>query len=168
MKQRGEITSKLIDQYVDEIVTVDETATARAVISFLETERTVVEGAGAVGLSALYENQIDEKYKRAVVFVSGSNIDINVISRLIEREMATRGQLVRINLSIPDRPGALKETSEILADKGANIVQVFHDRKFAERPGDVDVTLVMETRNADHKREILEHLVGLGLDLREL
>jgi threonine dehydratase len=163
VKQIGQVTGPILDKYVDKIVPVSETAIAHAIIMLLEQERVVVEGAGAAGLAGIIEGQLPDRCQKPVLFLCGSNIDMNLLSRLIEQDMGERGRLLRINISLPDRPGMLNQITGIIASLGANVLQVHHDRFYARLPGYVDITVVMEVRNRTHGAQVIDHLNGAGL-----
>ncbi len=168
VKRVGKITQPIIDRYVDKIGSISEQKIASAILQFLELERSVVEGAGAAALGGLVDGILPKDRKKTVVFVSGSNIDANLLSRLIEREMLERHRLLRLNVSVPDRPGSLHATSGIIAECGANVVEVFHDRHYSTLPGDVEITFLLEVRDADHKQRILAALKTAGLPVKIL
>jgi threonine dehydratase len=168
VKTIGKVTGPIIDRLVDKVVTVSENSIARAIISFLENERVVVEGAGAAGLAALVEGHLPDNYKKPVIMVCGSNIDVNLLSRLIEWDMGERDRLVRINASVPDRPGSLSAIAGLIAQLGGNILEVNHDRSFSHLPGNVDITFLIEVRNLDHKHEILNTMRSRGITATEL
>lgn len=163
VKQIGQVTGPILDTFVDKIVVASETSIAHAIIMLLEHERVVVEGAGAAAVAAVMDGHLPDRCKKPVVMVCGSNIDMNLLSRLIEHDMAERGRLLRINVSAPDRPGMLHQISGIIAGQGANILQVAHDRFYARLPGYVDMTVVMEVRDRAHGMQILQHLNEAGL-----
>ena len=168
VKTIGEHTAPIIEKVVDEIVRVSESEIASAVVAMLELEHTLVEGSGAVSLAALLKSALPEQYRRPLLFVSGSNIDSNLLGRLIEREMASRDRILRIHASIPDRPGSLHKLTGVLAENGANILQVFHDRSYTKLPANVEVTLMVEVKNRAHKEEIVCNLSRVGVDVRIL
>jgi threonine dehydratase len=168
VKSIGKVTGPILDAHVDQLVSVSEAAIARAIISLLEQEHVVVEGAGAAGFAALAEGLLPPKYTKPVVMICGSNIDMNLLSRLIEQDMAERGRVLKVSIALPDRPGALRLISSIIADKGANVLQVFHDRFYARLPGHVDITVVMEVRDRTHALEIIAALIAEGLPTIQL
>lgn len=163
VKQIGAVTGPIINEFVDKVVAVPESAIARAIIVLLEHERVVVEGAGAAGLAAIMEGHLPDRCEKPALFVCGSNIDMNLLSRLIEQDMAERGRLLRISISLPDRPGLLHQISGIIAEQGANVLQVYHDRFYARMPGYVDMTVVMEVRDRAHGAQVIQHLNDAGL-----
>jgi threonine dehydratase len=168
VKSIGSVTGPILDAYVDQIVSVSEISIAKAIVTLLEHEHVVVEGAGAAALAALSEGLLPPRCVRPVVYISGSNIDTNLLSRLIEQDMAERGRLLRVSIALPDRPGALHLISGIIAGKGANILQVLHDRFYAQLPGHVDITVVMEVRDRVHASEIMAELVNAGLPTQQI
>jgi threonine dehydratase len=163
VKQIGKVTGPIIDKYVDKIVAAPETSIAHAIMMLLEHERAVVEGAGAAALAGVMDGHLPDRCKKPVVFVCGSNIDMNLLSRLIEQDMGERGRLLRVNVSAPDRPGMLHQISGIIAEQGANVLQVAHDRFYARLPGYVDITCVMEVRDRAHGAQIVKFLNEAGL-----
>ena len=168
VKSIGKVTGPILDKRVDQIVPVSEWSIARAIIMLLEHEHVVVEGAGAAGLAGLISGHLPQQCTKPVIFVCGSNIDTNLLSRLIEHDMAERGRLMRASITLPDRPGMLHAISGIIAEQGANILQVAHDRSYAKLPGHVEITVLMEVRDRDHGESIISALVKAGLPTVEL
>jgi threonine dehydratase len=168
VKQIGKVTGPILDQCVDKIVAASESSIAHAIIALLEQERAVVEGAGAAGVAALMDGHLPDRCKKPVVFVCGSNIDMNLLSRLIEQDMGERGRLLRVNISLPDKPGMLHQISGIIAAQGANVLQVLHDRFYARLPGYVDMTVVMEVRDRAHGKQVIQHLNDAGLPTQQV
>lgn len=168
VKTIGERNSAIIKKEVDAIVTVTEGQIAEAIIKLLELEKTVVEGAGAAGVAALLANLIPAQLKKSVVLVTGSNIDMDVISRLIMRDMSKRGRLLRIVTSVPDRPGTLQFLTSIIAAEGANVLEVVHDRSFAETPGNVAIQFVLEVRDRIHKEAVFSAIQDAKVHVHEI
>lgn len=166
VKVPGKITAPLLDKVIDQMIVVSEAEIANAVLRMLEFERMVVEGAGAAGIAALIKKCLPSHCKRTVVEISGSNIDMNVLSRLIERDMGEKNRLLRIDVAVPDRPGSLHTITGILARTGANVLQVSHDRSFSHVPGNVDITFLLEVRDQEHKDSIIKNLTDLGIEAR--
>lgn len=164
VKQPGAITGPIIKELVDDIVVLDEVDIAKCIIFLLENERAVIEGAGAVGFGPILHKRLPDSCKRTVIVVSGSNIDVNVLSRLIERDLRERDRIFRIRVSLPDRPGSLHFLTGIIAEQGANILETHHDRSFSTLPGNVNITVLMEVRDKLHKGDILLALRNEGLD----
>src|SRR6185436_14378772 len=147
----GATPFELVKNYVDEIVTVSEGEIANAVLMLLEVEKTVAEGAAAVSLAALLNKKVSLADKNVGLIVSGGNIDMNLISRIIEKGLIQDGRLTRFNVIIPDRPGNLARLSQCIADLGANILQIDQSRGFGRVAiGETEVELVLETTGADH------------------
>ncbi|MFO0416764.1 MAG: pyridoxal-phosphate dependent enzyme [Pseudomonadota bacterium] len=163
VKTLGKITKPILDSLVDRVVAVSEEAIARAVVLVLEQEHAVVEGAAAAGVAALLEGLLPERCKRPLLFMCGSNIDTNILSRLIEHSMAERGRLLRVRITLPDRPGMLHQISGVIARGGANVLQVMHDRSYAKAPGHVDITVMMEVRDREHAKQVVAELEANGL-----
>ena len=168
VKSLGTVTKPLINRYVDRLVSVSESQLAEAVVHLVEYERAIVEGAGAAGLAALLNGYLPERFKKPVVVLSGGNIDLSLISRLLGRSLAKRGQLARFKLSIPDQPGALNRITEIVSKAGANTREVYHDRSFAELPGTVEVVLVIEVVEAKILEEIEARLAEQEINLTSI
>ena len=135
----------------------------------LEIEKSVVEGAGAAGLAALLHAQAADDFrfegKKVGIVLCGGNIDPLMLGGLIERGMVRAGRLARIRVSIRDLPGALSQMTQLVADAGANITQVHHQRAFTSLPAqDVEVDLVLQTRGHQHVEEILQMLRKAGFE----
>lgn len=165
VKRIGERTYPLIQEYVDDIVTVAEEEIATAVLRLLEREKTVVEGAGAVPLAALMTGKIPVKAdERVVGILCGGNIDVNMISRIIERGLVGDGRMAYLVVKVRDRPGSLAGLTELVARMGANVLDIHHRRGFADiRVGDVEIVLQLETRGRDHVAEIIQALEAQGV-----
>jgi len=149
----------LAKSYVDEIVTVTEAEIANAVLLLLEIEKTVAEGAAAVPLAALVNKKVSFSGKNVGLIISGGNIDMNLISRIIETGLIQDGRLSRFSIVISDRPGSLARLSQRVADLGANILQISHSRGFGEMAiGETEVELILETAGVEHIQRICETL----------
>jgi threonine dehydratase len=167
VKRVGERTFPILQAYVDDIVTVSEEEIATAVLRLLEREKTVVEGAGAVPLAAMMAGKIsfggDEK---VVGILCGGNIDVNMISRIIERGLVGDGRMAHLIVKVKDRPGSLSRLTELMAQKGANVLDIHHRRGFADiSVGDVEIVLQLETRGQDHVAELIQLLEERGLQV---
>jgi threonine dehydratase len=155
VRAAGSTPFELVKSYVDEIVTVSEREIANAVLLLLEIEKTVAEGAAAVPLAALINKNISLAKKNIGLIVSGGNIDMNLISRIIETGLIQDGRLGRFSIVISDRPGSLARLAQRVADLGANILQISHSRGFGEMAiGETEVELILETAGADHIERI--------------
>lgn len=162
VKVPGDLTFKIINDLVDDIVTVDDEAIANAILLMLERSKLMVEGAGAVGLAAILQGKIPAK-GRVVSVISGGNIDVNFISRIIERGLVKAGRRVRISTHIVDRPGALQKLLTLVAKSKANVIHVYHDRVERNVPlGQAVVEISLETRDVLHTDEILAMLRSQG------
>ena len=163
VKQPGVHTLKAVQKYVDEIVTVQEEEIAAAVIMLLDIEKTVVEGAGAVGLAALMFRSVSLKGKRVVIVLSGGNIDLNLLSRIIERGLIKDGRMARLRVELLDIPGQLAIVSDCVSKLKANVVEVYHNRSFFDAPlGKTYLDLTLETRGRDHIEEVAAALRRMG------
>jgi threonine dehydratase len=163
VKRPGELTFRHTQRYVDEIVTVSEEEIASAILYLLEREKTVVEGAGAVTVAALLNHKVRGlEGRRVVAVVSGGNIDVNVVARVIERGLVRDGRLVRIVVALQDKPGQLAKVSAVIATHRANVIEVHHSRAFSHRFGDTTLQLTLETRGPDHVEDILRALRERG------
>jgi threonine dehydratase len=160
VKRPGELTFEHIRRYVDGVVTVSEDEIRAAVVRLLETGKTVAEGAAAVTLAAMAGGRIpDAAGRRVVMLLSGGNIDVALLARIIDRYLVESRRLVRIRTHVPDRPGALAELLQVIGQHGGNVVRIQHDRVFMHAgfwQAQVDITL--ETRNAEHIEELREAL----------
>jgi threonine dehydratase len=166
VKRPCELTFAHVKALVDEIVTVSEEEIASAILYLLEKEKTVVEGAGAVGVAALMNHKVRLDGQKVVSIISGGNIDVNVIARVIERGLVRDGRLVRVDVLLLDKPGQLAKVSQVIAHHKANVIEVHHSRGFSDRFGDTVLRLTLETRGRDHVEEILHALRERGYVVR--
>ena len=163
VRRAGERTLRLVTRYVDEIVTVEEEEIASAILVLLEREKTLAEGAGAAALAALLQKRTSLDGQRTAVLVCGGNIDVTLLSKIIERGLVRDGRWVRIRIHLTDRPGSLHNLTKIIADLRANIVQTAYDRAYyGVSLGDTAIDLTLETRGAAHIREIADALTEAG------
>jgi threonine dehydratase len=161
VRRAGDLTLPLVSRYVDEIVTVDDEEIASAILMLLEHEKTLAEGAGAAALAALLQSKTNLRQRRTVVLVSGGNIDVTLLAKIIERGLVKDGRLLRIRINLQDRPGALLGLIQILARERANIVEVIHNRAYyGVSLGETVIDVTLETRGA-------AHIAALGHALRE-
>jgi len=158
VKVPGDITFSIIDKYVDDIVVVDDEAIASTILMMLERAKLMVEGAGAVGLAAILNHKIPGKGK-VVNIVSGGNVDVNFISRIIERGLVKAGRRIKISTFINDRPGILQQLLTVIADTRANVIHVSHNRVEQNVPiGQAVVEVSLETSDVLHTEHILTSL----------
>jgi len=163
VRRAGERTLPLVQKYVDDIVTVEEEEIANAILLLLEREKTLAEGAGAAALAALVNRKLPLVGKKVAVLVGGGNIDVTLLSRIIERGLVKDGRLVRLRVHLPDYPGALHGLTLILAQHRANIVETDYDRAYhGVGLGETAIEITMETRGPDHIAEIISALGAAG------
>jgi threonine dehydratase len=166
VKIPGDITFGLVEKYVDDIVVVDDEATAATILMLLERAKLMVEGAGAVSLAAILHHLLPT-HGKVVSVISGGNIDVNVISRIIERGLVKAGRRVRISTLIIDRPGALQNLLSVIAGLRANVIHVYHDRVEHNVPiGEAVVEISLETRDAMHTEQIMTELHQRGYSVK--
>jgi len=161
----GRITEAIIRARVDDLVLVDEGDIEQAVLMLLEIEKTVVEGAGAAGLAALLKYPERFRGRKVGLVLCGGNIDPLLLAAIIERGMVRAGRLARVKVGSRDVPGALAHITAAVADAGANIDEVHHQRAFSALSAqNVEIELVLQTRGHEHVAEVLEHLRAAGFD----
>jgi threonine dehydratase len=159
IKQLGELTFPLIEELVDDLVTVEEEEIAQAIVGLLEKTKLVVEGSGAVPLAALLYRQLSLPPGPVACLLSGGNIDVQTLARVVQRGMIAEGRFLKIRVDLQDVPGALARLTELLARLDANILQVYHDRRSSDLPlGGAEVLLELETRGPEHIEKILQAL----------
>src|SRR5260370_1600396 len=163
VRSAGVHTFPLVRKYVDEIVTVDEEEIANAILLLLEKEKTLTEGAGAVAAAAILNKKISCPGKKLGVLVSGGNIDVTLLSRIIERGLVKDGRLLRIRIHLPDHPGALQRLSAVIADHKANIIETSFNRAYyGVHLGDTAIDITMETRGPEHIADLKAALDSAG------
>lgn len=166
VKSPGENTFYYCSSYVDEIVTVNEDEISTAILAMMEGQKTIAEGAGAVSVAAVMANKLPVAGKNVVCVVSGGNIDVTILSRVIERGLLNSGRTYQLCVELSDRPGQLYEVSGIIADCGGNVISVHHER--ASETTDINgcyLRIVIETRNFEHIDEIRTKLTTNGFKL---
>ncbi|MBE6763743.1 MAG: threonine ammonia-lyase [Ruminococcaceae bacterium] len=166
VKKSGELTYQLCRDYVDEVVTVTDDEVSSAILTLIEQQKLIAEGAGAVAVAAVLFNKVPVEGKKVVCLVSGGNIDVTILSRVISRGLLKAGRSADITVELVDKPGQLTAVSEIVASAGGNVVAVYHDRADL----DTDITacylrLVLETRDHAHVEEIKSALAAAGYRL---
>jgi threonine dehydratase len=167
VKAPGALTLPIVRRHVKELVLVEEDALESAILLLLEVEKTVAEGAGGAALAAVLADRARFAGKRVGAVISGGNIDMLVLSHVIERGLARTSRLARLLVRMRDVPGELATISRVIADSGANVVQVLHERAFARAPSsEVEVEFVIETRGADHLRDVVARLASSGHETR--
>ena len=166
VKEPGDNTFSLVSKYVDEIVTVSEDEISSAILALIEQHKLISEGAGAVSVAAVMFDKIPAKGKKVVAVVSGGNIDVTILSRVIKRGLLTSGRNCTLCIELMDKPGQLQQVSSIIASLGGNVTSVHHER--ASETTDINgcfLRLVLETRNYDHIKEITAALTAAGFKL---
>jgi threonine dehydratase len=167
VKSPGKITTEIVRRLVDDIALVNEAELERAVACLISIEKTVVEGAGAAGLAALMSDPSRFAGQKVGLVLSGGNIDTRLIASVLTRELAREGRLTQLSLDIPDRPGQLAAVAALLAEAGANIIEVSHQRTFSDLPAKATLLqLVIETRDSAHLDEVMARLSASGLSAR--
>lgn len=169
VKRPGGINFDLISQYVDRMVAVTDEEIAAAVLMLLERSKLVAEGAGAAALSALVSHKLDVTGCKCAVVISGGNIDVNVISRIIERGLIKTGRHLRLMVTVADKPGGLARLTNMMAGLGVNIVSIDHDRVVRRIPiGLALVILRVELLDSGQKDEVCAKLTAEGYDFEEI
>lgn len=166
VKTPGDNTFEICQKYVDEIITVSDDEVATAILTLMEKQKLVSEGAGAVSVAAAMFNKLPIKGKNVVCLVSGGNIDVTILSRVINRGLKMTGRVTDLTLELTDKPGELRNVSKIIAELGANVVAVSHDR--AEINTDINscnLKLSLETRDHMHIEEIKRQLKKHGYNI---
>lgn len=168
VKRPGEKTFKMIEQYVDDIVTVDEHEISQTMLHLLERNKLLVEGSGAVSLAALLYGKLPIKDKKVVPILSGGNVDVNFVSRLIEYGLVEAGRFFKFSTMVPDKPGQLNKLLSIVAGLEANVLSVHHQRIGSKlRPGKTEIEFSLETKNMEHIDEIRNALHDSGYNITE-
>ena len=165
VRRAGEVTYPMVARYVDEIVTVAEDEIASAILVLLEREKTLAEGAGAAALAALLQGRttVIAEGARTAVLVCGGNIDVTLLSRIIERGLVQDGRLIRLRIHLLDKPGALAELTRLISAHRVNIVDTLHNRAYyGVNLGDTVIDITMETRGREQLAELLAALDGEG------
>lgn len=161
----GAFTRQVVRNYVDTLLLVDEGDVEQAVLMLLEIEKTLVEGAGAAGLAALVRHGEQFKGQKVGLILSGGNIDPLLLASIIERGMARSGRLARIKVSARDVPGVLAKITATVAEAGANIEEVHHQRAFTLLAAqNVEIEFVLQTRNQAHVEQVLQALQAQGME----
>ncbi len=165
-RKPGELTYKLVSELVDDIVTVSDDEIAHAILMLLERSKTVAEGAGAAGLAALLSGKIDVRGKKVVTIISGGNIDVTLLSRIIMRELVRQKRIAVLKTKLPDRPGTLRRLLEYLAEARLNIIEISHDRYDPRlEPGWAEVRIIAEVPQPERLERLVENLKTNGYEV---
>ena len=166
VKHPGDNTFELVSKYVDEVVTVSEDEIAMAILTLMERQKLVAEGAGAVAVAAVLADKVPVDGKNVVCVVSGGNIDVNILSRVLTRGLKSSGRNVNMQIALEDKPGQLVLVSTIISQCGGNIINVRYERSDLNMPiSSCYLTIGMETKNFDHIKLIKEKLTEAGLKI---
>ena len=166
VKHPGDNTFALINKYVDEIVTVTEDEIATAILTLMEKQKLVAEGAGAVGGAAVMFGKLPVKGKKVVAVVSGGNIDVNILSRVVTRGLVTTGRNATLQIALEDKPGQLLGVSSIISRCGGNVVSVHHERSDANMAvASCFLKIGMETRDFEQIEQIRRALTEAGFKI---
>ena len=169
VKKPGEHTLPIVQDLVDDIVLVEEDNIEESVLLLLEVEKTLAEGAGAVGLAALLKYKNEFANHKVGIIISGGNIDMPVLETIIQRGMVRSRRMTRIRVDLRDVPGTLASATQCIEDSGANIIHVHHHRTFTEQPLQmVEVEFILQTRGKEHVDEILLNLEHQQFKVRAL
>lgn len=166
VKKPGDLTYEICSKYVDGIVTVSDDEISAAILALMEQHKLVTEGAGAVAVAAAMFHKVDLQGKKAVCVLSGGNIDVTILSRVIKRGLLMSGRNCQLMVELVDKPGQLKNVSRIIADLGGNVTSVHHER--ANEGSDVNgcyLRIILETRNFAHIEQIKKALTDFGFKL---
>ena len=166
VKNPGELTYALCEKYVDDIVTVTDDEISTAILALIEQQKLIAEGAGAVSVAAAMFNKVDIAGKKAACLLSGGNIDVTILSRVITRGLLKAGRSADLTIALQDKPGQLKDVSHIIADLGGNVTSIHHDR--ANEGMDINgcfLHIVMETRDWKHVEDIRKALSDAGFKI---
>lgn len=169
VKEPGDLTFQICQKYVDGIVTVSEDEICAAILRLIESEKMVSEGAGAASVAAVMFNKVPVKGKKTVCIVSGGNIDVTVLSRIINRGLAKSGRLCTLDMELDDQPGRLVSVCSVIAQLGANITGVHHDRSAnRQKVNSCILRVSMETKNEEQIDQIIKALGSKELNVRRI
>ena len=165
VKQPGENTFNIVSEYVDDITTVTDDEISSAILALIENQKMIAEGAGAAAVAAVMFDKFQLKGKRVVCVVSGGNIDVTSLSRVINRGLLTSGRSSSLLIELIDKPGQLMDVSRIIAECGGNVTSVHHERGNTESVNGCFLRIQMETRDYDHVRLITQTLRDKGFKI---
>lgn len=168
VKKAGSLTYELISKYVDDIVTVTDDEISAAILALMEQQKLVTEGAGAASVAAAMFAGLPIEGKKTVCLLSGGNIDVTILSRIISRGLVMSGRNCQLLIELTDKPGQLRDVSTIIAEKGGNVIAVYHERASEGKNINVNgcfLRITLETRNYEHINEIREALTSAGFKL---
>lgn len=166
VKEPGDLTFELVNKYVDDIVTVNDDEISTAILTLMEQQKLVVEGAGAVAVAAVLFDKLPLKDKKVACLLSGGNIDVTILSRVIKRGLIMTGRSAQLMIELIDKPGQLKGVADIISELGGNVTSIHHER--ANEGQDVNgcfLRIILETKNQEHIDEITSALTNAGYHL---
>lgn len=166
VKEPGDITYEMVRKYVDDVVTVSDDETAAAILALMEKHKLVAEGAGAVAVAAVMFDKLPVKDKKVVCLVSGGNIDVNMLSRVVTRGLAKSGRNHTFKIALADKPGQLSGVCNVIGENGGNILSVTHERNSTDN--DINACIIrveLETRNKEHVAELRQQLTAAGYNV---
>jgi threonine dehydratase len=171
VKKPGVLTKAIVQELVEDIFIVDESAVETGVLLLIELQKVLAEGAGAAPVAALLDEDTRAKFagRKVGLVITGGNIDVRLLSWVLTRGLVRDGRIVRLRIDIIDRPGVLAQVAKLIGDSGGNIIEVYHQRLFYDVPAkEAEVDAVVETRNEKHVDEIVANLRGGGFATRVL
>ena len=163
MKRPGDLTYEIVSKYVDDIATVTEDEICAAILKLIEKQKMIAEGAGAVSVAAAMFDKFPIQGKKVVCVISGGNIDVTSLSRVINRGLMKSGRTATLQIELMDKPGMLKDVTYIIAEHGGNVTGVYHDRGRSENINECILRIDLETKNYEHIEEILAALRQAGI-----
>ena len=167
VKKPGSLTYELCKKYVDDIVTVSDDEISAAILTLIEREKMIAEGAGAVAVAAAMFNKVDVIGKNVVCLLSGGNIDVNILSRVINRGLLMTGRTCQLLIEVLDKPGQLNYVSSIIARLGANIISIEHERvNYSSNINECYIRVTLETKNFEHIEAIKKELIDKGFTIK--
>lgn len=167
VKTPGDLTYEICSKYVDDIALVSEDEICAAILRLMEEEKMIAEGAGAVSVAAAMFNKVPIKGKKTICLVSGGNIDVNILNRVVNRGLDKGGRICTLAMELDDKPGQLLEVIEVLAAMGANVLSVHHERGvYSHSINRCELRVKLETRNHEHVEAIKEGLAKKGFSLK--
>ena len=164
-KQPGDLTYELISKYVDDIATVSDDEISAAILKVMEKHKLVAEGAGAVAIAAVMFDKFDLKDKKVVCLLSGGNIDVTILSRVISRGLIMSGRRTKFAIEVADKPGELSRVTQIIAKQGANVISSLHERSSGSSITGCNIRVTLETRDFEHINTIKQALQDAGYNI---
>lgn len=168
VKTPGDLTFDMCRQYVDKVVTVSESEIAAAILTILEKQKLITEGAGAVSVAAVMAGKLDVKGKTVCALLSGGNVDVTMLERIIKHGLTAEGRIASFSTVLPDQPNALATYLAALSHEGVNVLEVYHERSSMKvGVGSCRVRMVVETRNHEHIHQLYSYLAERGYTIKE-